>query len=747
MAEVPFHGVVDYLRRALASEQGAGVTDAQLLDRFVQRADEAAFELLVWRHGKMVMGTCRRLLRDQQDAEDAFQASFLALARRANAIQRRESVAAWLYKVATRAALHCRTRAGRQRNREQTLVDQALPGPSLDPARLAALHEVRPLLDVEVNRLPERFRVPFVLRHLEGWSNREIAGELGCSEGTVESRLTRARQRLRVKLARRGVTLTGGLLAASLLDQAANAAISKALITTTARSATLVRAGTIAVASISPRIIALTQGVLQAMLVAKLKVIGAVLLTLAIVGSAATATAYRSPAAGNYSLEPSLVADDRPARPSDTKNDKQQTDELLSPTRVHLVYQDTHINDAVADFKQKSGYDLAILDLGNRLKTRRITLDTGAVPFWKALALFCEKAEVMDDAATAIAPRAGGGSFAVAGGLGGGGVTAVAEGGQPLHPIHLSDGVPNPVPTFLDGAVRVRVPAAADGGASRPNKDIVMSLEIVPEPKLRWQRTMAIHIDKAIDDQGQELAQSTPQNAGAKAEVPVNVVMPALNNGGAQAFTMATRNDSSNKISLKKGEKKTKVIKELSGKLTAQMLGRPDPVMVVSNVMKSIGKPVEVDGAKLEILDIGYPEEGKMSIRFALVTPQAAAPAFALQPRAVAGALRAAPAPPVAAADRRAVEMAQVLRAGAQGGVTGVNRQEFSLVDDKGQAFPRIGSSARSEVGPGGVTMQHEYIFDTSKNKSQPSALTYSMRKPVTVEVPFTLKDVPVEGQ
>jgi RNA polymerase sigma factor (sigma-70 family) len=762
MADVPFQGVVEYLRRTLACEPGIGVSDAQLLDRFVQCADEAAFELLVWRHGKMVMGTCRRLLRDSQDAEDAFQASFLALARRARGISRRESVGAWLYRVATRAALHCRTRVGRQRNREQTLIDQAVPGPEQDPARIAALHEVRPLLDAEVNRLPERFRIPFVLRHLEGWSNREIAGELGCSEGTVESRLTRARQRLRIRLSRRGITLTSGLLAASLCDEAARAAISKSLIMQTARSASLVRSGMAAVAAISPRAIVLTQGVLQAMLVAKLKFIGAMLLALALVGGGAAATAYRSLAGGLNSPEPSLVVDEQPARANDEKKEKQRTDELLAPTRVHLIYRDTHINDAVADFKQKSGYDLAILDLGNRLKTRKITLDTGEVSFWKALALFCEKGEVMDDAASASWARTSGGGFAAAGGFGGGGVgggggvTAVAEGGQPVSPIHLSDGVPNPLPAFLDSAVRVRALPSAAGAGSRSGREIVVPLEIVPEPRLRWQRIVGIHVDKAIDDQGQQLVQTAPLNAGAKADAPAGVMFPAANvGGGAQAFVMGPRSDAQSRISLNKGEKKTKVIKELSGKLTASVLSRPDPVMVVSNIMKSIGKSVEVDGAKLEIRDIGYPEEGKISIRFALVTPQAAAGGFAAAAadgfalaRPAVGVPVVRPAVPVAPAGvvaPRAVNAAQVLRAGVF--PTAATRQEFCLVDEQGAAFPRVGSSASSQAGPEGVTILQEFIFDTSKNKSQPSAFTYSVRKQLTVEVPFMLRDVPVEGQ
>jgi hypothetical protein len=289
---------------------------------------------------------------------------------------------------------------------------------------------------------------------------------------------------------------------------------------------------------------------------------------------------------------------------------------------------------------------------------------------------------------------------------------------------------------------------------------IVLPLEIVPEPKLRWQRTVGIHVDKAIDDQGQQLMQATAQSVGARADAPAGAMFPAANWGGAQAFVIGSRNEVPSRITLKKGEKRTRLIKELSGKISATVLGRPDPVMVVSNIMKSIGKSVEVDGTKLEILDIGYPDEGKMSIRFALVTPQAAAPVGVLQPRLANGKgkggfgapavmgdkIQVEPAA-LAAFERAQVELAQVLRAGGPVNAAGVNPQEFSLVDDKGEAFPRIGSSARSEMGPAGVTVQHEYIFDTSKNKSQPSAFTYSVRKPVTVEVPFMLKDVPVEGQ
>jgi DNA-directed RNA polymerase specialized sigma24 family protein len=114
MANGQLTGVLHFLRHALVARDSAGVPDADLLERFVTGRDEAAFELLVWRHGRMVLGVCRRVLRDEQEAEDAFQASFLTLARRAAAIRRRASVGAWLYRVAHRVALDARARAGRR---------------------------------------------------------------------------------------------------------------------------------------------------------------------------------------------------------------------------------------------------------------------------------------------------------------------------------------------------------------------------------------------------------------------------------------------------------------------------------------------------------------------------------------------------------------------------------------------------------------------------------------------------------
>jgi DNA-directed RNA polymerase specialized sigma24 family protein/WD40 repeat protein len=180
-----------------------GVPDAELLRRFTDTRDEAAFELLVWRHGGMVLGTCRRVLGRSADAEDAFQATFLALARRAASVRCSASLPGWLHRVALRAAL--RLRAGPR---------PALPLPDVAAPVAPLPDDTAVVLDEEIGRLPDKLRIAFVLCELEGLTDSEAAVQLGCPKGTVLSRLARARARLRARLTRRGLALaaTGALV-------------------------------------------------------------------------------------------------------------------------------------------------------------------------------------------------------------------------------------------------------------------------------------------------------------------------------------------------------------------------------------------------------------------------------------------------------------------------------------------------------------------------------------------------------
>jgi RNA polymerase sigma factor (sigma-70 family) len=204
---------VELLRRAVTCDDDR--SDAQLLDDFVRRRDPAAVEAIVRRHGPMVWGVCRRAL-PHHDAEDAFQATFLVLARRPDAVRPPGLLGNWLYGVARRTALKAKARAAKRQTREAT-VDTLPDPPAPEPAAWA---DLRPVLDRELERLPAKYRGPIVLCDLEGKTRQEAARRLGWPEGTVNSRLSIGRKKLAARLARRGLALSGGVLTVTLVEQA-----------------------------------------------------------------------------------------------------------------------------------------------------------------------------------------------------------------------------------------------------------------------------------------------------------------------------------------------------------------------------------------------------------------------------------------------------------------------------------------------------------------------------------------------
>jgi RNA polymerase sigma factor (sigma-70 family) len=278
------HPVIRYIRR-LSATPAAGPGDGELLGRFARHGDQAAFEALVRRHGPTVLGACRRVLRDAHAADDAFQATFLVLAKKAGALERPAALGPWLYGVAVRTALKARAGAARRREQErQAAVAEAVAADDGPVWR-----ELRPLLDEEVARLPDKYRVPFVLHHLEGRTVDDVAGRLGCPRGTVAARLARARERLRGRLVRRGVALSAAALAAALAEVAAAAPVPVALV---ARAAQAVAAGAVPAGAA-----ALANGVLRGMVMAKLKV-AAVALAVGLAGTAGGVAAWQARAAG-----------------------------------------------------------------------------------------------------------------------------------------------------------------------------------------------------------------------------------------------------------------------------------------------------------------------------------------------------------------------------------------------------------------------------------------------------------------
>jgi RNA polymerase sigma factor (sigma-70 family) len=295
MATREMSRVLRHLRAALRPPGEAGLTDAGLLTRFLQHRDEAAFAALVRRHGPMVLGVCRRLLGNVHDAEDAFQATFLVLVRKAGSVRPRELVANWLYGVAYQTARKARAVAARRRGRERQVRD--LPEPAARAQE--PWPDLRPLLDRELNGLPEKYRAPVVLCDLEGKSRKEAARQLGWLEGTLDGRLARARALLARRLGRRGLALAGGSLAAGWAAEAASAAVPGPLLAATVRTGSLLAAGRAAAACVAaPQAAALMEGVLHAMLLTKVKVAAAVLLVAGVLGAGAVGVRHQTRADG-----------------------------------------------------------------------------------------------------------------------------------------------------------------------------------------------------------------------------------------------------------------------------------------------------------------------------------------------------------------------------------------------------------------------------------------------------------------
>jgi RNA polymerase sigma factor (sigma-70 family) len=278
MADGQWNTVVRFLRGVADAGRAEEGTDGQLLERFLAQRDGEAFAALVRRHAGVVLGVCHRILPVIQDAEDAFQATFLLLAKQAGTIGRRESVGSWLHGVARRVSLRARAGIARRRERER----QAEPPAPADTSSEVVRRDLAAVLDEEVRRLPERCRAPFVLCYLEGRTNEEAARLLGCPKGTVLSRLARARELLRGRLVRRGLGLSGGVAATLLETTAAPASVPAALLGETIRAVLASTAGNGAAGGgLSASAVTLAEGVIQAMKIAKLKMWAVVVLLIA----------------------------------------------------------------------------------------------------------------------------------------------------------------------------------------------------------------------------------------------------------------------------------------------------------------------------------------------------------------------------------------------------------------------------------------------------------------------------------
>jgi RNA polymerase sigma factor (sigma-70 family) len=308
MATGQLSEVLRHFRMATLVRDAGGMTDGQLLECFITRRDEAAFEALVRRHGPMVMGVCHRLLGHAHDAEDAFQATFLVLVRKAASIRQRQLVGNWLYGAAYRAALE--VKAAKRRAKERQV--SGMPEPVVvDEA--AVWRDLRRVLDQELNRLPDKYRVPVVLCDLEGRTRRDIARQLDIPEGTLSGRLTTARRLLAKRLARHGLALSISALATRLAPRAASACMPSPLVISTVKAAALLASEKTVAAVASASVAAITKGVMKAMLITRLKVTAAFLAIVGLVTAGGGTLVHHSLA--GTTPDRLVAATDKPSTP------------------------------------------------------------------------------------------------------------------------------------------------------------------------------------------------------------------------------------------------------------------------------------------------------------------------------------------------------------------------------------------------------------------------------------------------
>ncbi len=313
MASASREAVETQIERLFRDGTLTSQSDAELLTRYLIARDEAAFEALVNLHGPMVLGLCRRMLRDPSDIDDAFQATFLVLIRKAPAIRDRGLLANWLYGVAYRVAIRARGNLLRRRERETSLAEIETPAMSVHDH----LEEVPQALDQELNRLPSRYRVPLVLCYLKGLTHDQAAEEMRCPVGTVRSRLARGRNLLKRRLTARGYSPSASLLASALPAPAVPAALVRATLESAARYSMAAAAGA---ALASSAVETLAAGALTSMIATRIRTIALSLLALAVTSGAVVGFVFVSshrgrsvpleapPAAGPKMPEPEKIA-------------------------------------------------------------------------------------------------------------------------------------------------------------------------------------------------------------------------------------------------------------------------------------------------------------------------------------------------------------------------------------------------------------------------------------------------------
>jgi RNA polymerase sigma factor (sigma-70 family) len=382
MATSQMSEFIQRLRRTALLRDGAGLTDGQLLENYISRRDEAALAALVRRHAPMVWGVCHRVLCNHHDAEDAFQAAFLVFVRKAASIASRELLANWLYGVAHQTALKARATMAKRRAREKQVKEI----PEVAVAEQDLWNDLRPLLDQELSRLPDKYRVAIVLCDLEGKTRKEVARRLKIPAGTLSSRLTTARTMLAKRLARHGLAVSGGALATMLSQKVASAGVPTSVLASTIKTASLFSVGKAATKGmISVKVAALIEGMLKSMFITKLKtVMAALLVVLGVVAFGGGLYRHQAAAQQGPGEKPPVQGEkDAQARPSVAKTLKNDKEKLQGTWLMvsGVANGDALSDEAVKDRKVVIEDDkITELERGKKLIPSDFVLDTTRDP-------------------------------------------------------------------------------------------------------------------------------------------------------------------------------------------------------------------------------------------------------------------------------------------------------------------------------------------------------------------------------
>lgn len=356
------HQLMDLIHESEGSEH----TDAQLLRQFASTRDPHAFELLLKRHTGLVWGVCRRIVRHDQDSEDAFQATFQTLAQKADSIKVASCLSSWLYRVAYRIAVRVRSKAVKHQQIETSIEEEPLDSRTTQALAETIWRDVRVLIDDELQQLPEKYRLPVILCYLEGQTYQEAARQLGWTSGTFSTRLKKARELLRSRLTQRGLTLTTAGLLSALATQAQAKSMPVPCVERTLESCIASWNHALSTGMLSQQSLELTKGVLRTMFIMKIIRGTAILLALGILGIGASFfVAHHGPAiAQNKTTE----QEEQPKESTSKKDEKEQRKNEAQQRHEKLMKFREHFEEVAKKWtRELVKYQLKIAELEERL--------------------------------------------------------------------------------------------------------------------------------------------------------------------------------------------------------------------------------------------------------------------------------------------------------------------------------------------------------------------------------------------